>query len=58
MTEEKVRKKRKPGMKLMCLRVPEFVLDYFRTNYSENYSAEIRDLLTEYVKAQTNGKHS
>jgi hypothetical protein len=51
------KKKRKESMKLLCVRVPEFVLDYFRTNYSDNYSAEIRDLLSEYVRAQLNGKH-
>jgi len=49
----------KEPMTMLSLRVPTIVYEYFSKNYAGNYSAEIRSLLTEYVKAQVkDGKHA
>ncbi len=49
----------KEPMTMLSLRVPTVVYEYFSKNYADNYSAEIRSLLTEYVKAQVkDGKHA
>jgi hypothetical protein len=46
-------------MTMISIRVPTIVYDFFTKNYADNYSAEIRSLLTEYVKAQVkDGKHA
>jgi hypothetical protein len=44
---------------MVSLRIPTRVYEFFSKNYSDNYSAEIRSLLTEYVEAQVkDGKHA
>jgi hypothetical protein len=49
----------KEPMTMISIRVPTIVYDFFTKNYADNYSAEIRSLLTEYVKAQVkDGKHA
>jgi hypothetical protein len=49
----------KEPMTMLSVRVPTIVYEYFSKNYANNYSAEIRSLLTEYVKAQIkDGKHA
>jgi hypothetical protein len=53
------RPKRKEPMVMVSLRIPTRVYEFFSKNYSDNYSAEIRSLLTEYVEAQIkDGKHA
>ena len=42
------RKRAKPAMKMLSIRMPEYVIKFFYDNYP-NGSKEIRSLLEEYV---------
>lgn len=56
----KKRKGRGPGKKpaLFCtsLRLTKEVMDYFNTNFADMKQAKMREILTEYVRNQTQGK--
>ena len=45
------RKRKKQAMKMLSMRMPEYVIRYFFDNYP-NGSREIRSLLEEYVQAK------
>lgn len=56
MTEQKVRRGRGPGKKprqgITSVRLPVYVLDYYRRNF-ENSTAKMREVLVNY--AENNG---
>ena len=52
MTETKRRGRglgKKPAKQMTSLRLDAFVLEYFKTNHSDNPRAKMREVLTEYV---------
>jgi hypothetical protein len=58
MTEVKAvrRKRAKPAMKMLSVRMPEYVVQYFYDNFP-NGSKEIRSLLEEYVQFKLGANH-
>jgi hypothetical protein len=56
MTEVVRRKRAKPAMKMLSVRMPEYVIKYFFDNYP-NGSKEIRSLLEEYVNHKLGANH-
>lgn len=40
---------KKPAKQITSLRLDAFVLEYFKTNHSDNAQAKMREVLTEYV---------
>jgi hypothetical protein len=56
MTEVVKRKRVKAAMKMLSVRMPEYVIKYFYDNYP-NGSKEIRSLLEEYVKHKLGANH-
>jgi hypothetical protein len=61
MTEQKVRRGRGPGKKprqgITSVRIPVYVLDYYRQNF-ENSTAKMREVLVNYAvyKGANDGK--
>ena len=45
---------KKPALSCTSLRLPKDVMDYFNTNYAYTKQAKMREVLTEFVKQQTN----
>jgi hypothetical protein len=45
---------KKPSLYCTSLRLPMEVMDYFNTNYAYTKQAKMREVLTEFVKQQTN----
>jgi len=45
---------KKPALFCTSLRLPKEVMDYFNTNYAYTKQAKMREVLTEFVKQQTN----
>ena len=56
MTEVVKRKRAKPAMKMLSVRMPEYVIKYFYDNFP-NGSKEIRSLLEEYVQFKLGANH-
>ena len=45
---------KKPALSCTSLRLPKDVMDYFNTNYAYTKQAKMREVLTEFVKQQSN----
>jgi len=45
---------KKPALFCTSLRVPKEVMDYFNTHHAYTKQAKMREILTEYVRQQTN----
>ena len=45
---------KKPALFCTSLRLPKEVMDFFNTNYAYTKQAKMREVLTEFVKQQTN----
>ena len=45
---------KKPPLFCTSLRLPKEVMDYFNTNFPYTKQAKMREILTEFVKQQTN----
>ena len=45
---------KKPALFCTSLRLPKDVMDYFNTNYAYTKQAKMREVLTEFVKQQSN----
>ena len=45
---------KKPPLFCTSLRLPKEVMDFFNTNYAYTKQAKMREVLTEFVKQQTN----
>jgi hypothetical protein len=45
---------KKPALFCTSLRLPKEVVDYFDTNFAYTKQAKMREILTEYVRQQTN----
>jgi len=45
---------KKPSLFCTSLRLPMEVMDFFNTNYAYTKQAKMREVLTEFVKQQTN----
>ena len=45
---------KKPALFCTSLRLTKDVMDYFNTNYAYTKQAKMREVLTEFVKQQTN----
>lgn len=45
---------KKPALYCTSLRLPKDVMDYFNTNYAYTKQAKMREVLTEFVKQQSN----
>ena len=47
---------KKPALNGTSLRLPKEVLDFFEKHYPHSKQVKIREVLTDYVKSQTQGE--
>ena len=47
---------KRPALFITSLRLPQEVMDYFNAKYPYSKQAKIREVLTDYVNAQTKGE--